>query len=436
MMRSYLRATAVLVVLFAITLLGSAQVRAQVSGNDVEERRAELQRELDELEREIVGQQVLLDDKARERASLERDIAILDASIKKAQLDIRARTISITQLSDDIYDKELTIGGLNSKLDREKESLAQLIRRTNVIDDLSMVELVLSNRDFSEIFEELDTYNTLRVALQGSFITIETTKTFTEEQKIVLEGKKEEESAHRTILQLQKNKIEDQEDQKEHILRVTKGEEKAYQLIIDEKQKSAAEIRTELFTLRGSDAIPFEEALDHANEASRLTGIRPALVLGVIAEESNLGANVGTGNWLSDMHPTRDRPVFADITKRLGLDPNRMPVSKKPWYGWGGAMGPAQFIPSTWVLYEDRVAKITGQSPANPWDPRTAFIASALLLEDNGGSIGSYTAERLAALRYFAGWGNANKPAYAFYGDEVMALATKYQGLIDILEKS
>jgi membrane-bound lytic murein transglycosylase B len=96
-------------------------------------------------------------------------------------------------------------------------------------------------------------------------------------------------------------------------------------------------------------------------------------------------------------------------------------------------MGPAQFIPSTWVLYEDRIAGLTGNNPPNPWNPEDAFMAAAILLADNGATDHSYAAERLAALRYLAGWTNAKKPAYAFYGDDVMDLAAKYQQQIDII---
>jgi len=110
-----------------------------------------------------------------------------------------------------------------------------------------------------------------------------------------------------------------------------------------------------------------------------------------------------------------------------------MPVSKKPWYGYGGAMGPAQFIPSTWVLYEKRIATATGHNPPNPWDPFDAFMAAGILLKDNGANKGTASAERLAALRYLAGWTNATKKAYAFYGDDVMDLASKYQAQINIL---
>ncbi len=237
----------------------------------------------------------------------------------------------------------------------------------------------------------------------------------------------------RQIQELQKQAIERDEAQKQEILSVTRGQEKAYQDLIADREKSAAEIRAALFALRDTSAIPFGDALAFAKQASAQTGVRPALILGIIAEESNLGENVGTGNWRDDMHPTRDQPIFEQITKELGLDPDSMPVSKKPWYGWGGAMGPAQFIPSTWILYKDRIAQITGQNPPNPWDARTAIFASALLMMDNGADAGGYPAERLAALRYFAGWANASKAAYAFYGDEVMELADKFQRQIDII---
>ena len=124
------------------------------------------------------------------------------------------------------------------------------------------------------------------------------------------------------------------------------------------------------------------------------------------------------------------------ITSELGLDPNLMPVSKRTWYGYcGGAMGPAQFIPTTWQLYKNSISKITGINTPNPWDPKTAFIAAGLLLRDNGAIAGNYAAERKAALKYLAG-SNWNKSAYSFYGDDVMDLAAKYQEQIDIISGS
>ncbi|OHA18680.1 MAG: hypothetical protein A2664_00435 [Candidatus Taylorbacteria bacterium RIFCSPHIGHO2_01_FULL_46_22b] len=409
---------------------------AQVTSDAVTARRAELQRQLDAIEKEIEDQKGILSVKQRETVSLERDIAIIDANIQKSQLSIRALNIAIEQIKNDIAEKERMIGSLSDKLDREKQSLSQIIRRTNEIDSFSFAEMILSGEDISGFFEDLDNFDAVKASLRNSYSAVVESRGATQEEKEDLEDKQSEEVALLAAQKLEQQKLKDQEAQKQKILKESKGVEALYQKIISGKEKDAAAIRTELFSLRGSAAIPFERAYEYAVKVSEKTGVRAALILGIIAEESNLGENVGTGSWKVDMKNPRDTVPFLDITKRLGLDPDKMPVSKKPWYGYGGAMGPAQFIPSTWILYEDRIGDATGHKPPNPWDPQDAFMATGLLMADNGATKKTFAAERLAALRYLAGWANATKSAYAFYGDDVMELAAKYQGLIDILERS
>jgi len=404
-----------------------------LSGETIEEQRARLQAELAEIEKDIEEKRGVLSEKQAERTSLERDVAILDAQIEKAQLSIKHRDITLGALNIDITNKERAIIELDAKVAREKGSLSQLIRRTREIDDLTLVELALGG-SLSDLFEDIDNFEAIQRSLDVSFAEIATLRNDLSSRKVVLQERQEQEEELRYIQVLEKQAIEKREREKQEILNVTKGQEKAYLDLIAEREKTAAEIRTALFQFRDTAAIPFGDAYEFAKVASSKTGVRPALILGILAEESNLGENVGTGNWKVDMHPTRDVPVFENLMRELGLDPNAMPVSKKPWYGWGGAMGPAQFIPSTWVLYKDRIGRMTGDNPPNPWNPRTAIFASAILLMDNGADDGTRSAERLAALRYFAGWKNATNPSYAFYGDEVMALADKFQRQIDILE--
>ena len=95
-------------------------------------------------------------------------------------------------------------------------------------------------------------------------------------------------------------------------------------------------------------------------------------------------------------------------------------------------MGPAQFIASTWMLYKDRLSRITGETFPDPWSRRTAVFATALLMKDNGADEGARALERKAALKYFAG-GNWYKKANAIYGDSVMEHVDEIQAQIDIL---
>lgn len=419
--------------IFGLVFTTTAQV---VDPAAVGERRAELEQELSKLEEQIEGFRSLIGEKQQAAASFERDIAILDAQIKKARLEIKARNIAISQLSDTIGEKSLAIDGLLAKINREKASLAELLRRMNEIDQTSLIEALLSRDGLTDFFMELDSLDTLQQAVHDSFEYLRETKKITEEEIDNLESRKAEEIQLRTIQVLEKQRIEEKEAEKKNLLKITKGKEAEYQKLLSAKAKDAATIRSQLFLLRGSPDIPFEKAVEYANIAFRATGVRPAFLLGVIAEESNLGANVGTGNWREDLSHSRcakQRAAFQQITSELGLDPDLMPVSKKAWYGYcGGAMGPAQFMPATWQLYKERIAKATGHNPPNPWDPYDAFMAAALLLKDNGAAAGTYQAERKAALKYLAG-SNWYKPAYAFYGDDVMALAAKYQEQINII---
>lgn len=452
------------IILFGSFVFGEAilQVSAQANMTEAQVRRAKLEADLAGLEKEIDAQSDILTKKQRESVSLERDIAILNANIEKAKLSIRARTLAVEKLTGDIGVKGVAIGKLSARLDREREALAELIKKTHEIDSYSLPEVALSEKGISEFWLDVDSFAYIEDAISASLTQIGAVKKTTEEEKAVLEEKKEEEYNLRRIQELEKKRIEDSEAEKRRILKETRGLEKEYQSVLKEKQKSAAAIRAELFNLSGSAAIPFEKALAFARQASEKTGVRPALVLGIIAEESNLGENVGKGTWAVDMHQTRDVPVFKYITSLLGLNPDVMPVSKKVWYGFGGAMGPAQFIPSTWACFagiintttgkcgknpdgswsgpweykqdKDRVGRLTANFPPNPWNPQDAFMASALYLADSGADAKTSKSEFIAAMCYLAGCGNVNKKSLQFYGDDVMCLAFKYQKNIDILE--
>jgi len=103
--------------------------------------------------------------------------------------------------------------------------------------------------------------------------------------------------------------------------------------------------------------------------------------------------------------------------------------------GWGGAMGPAQFIPSTWVLFEDSIASMLGISQPDPWNPQHAFMASAIYLGDLGALGGSYTKEQNAACRYYSGRSCSASALIKSYGTQVMVKADSIQrNMIDPLQ--
>jgi len=128
------------------------------------------------------------------------------------------------------------------------------------------------------------------------------------------------------------------------------------------------------------------------------------------------------------MHPTRDVPIFLSITSDLGFNAYKTAVSCPiGGYGYGGAMGPAQFIPSTWKLFADRLKSALGYE-ANPWSPYDAFMASGLYLTDLGAIGNSASAQSRAACKYYGTGGSS-----CSYSRSVMTLKAKIQANINLL---
>ena len=434
---------------------------AQSAAQAVTNRQQELQNQLNALENQIAVQQQLLDNAQNQHQTLQTQINAFNAEIKKTQLQIEAINLAITQLNGDIGVRNRTLSSLSAQLSAEKESLAQILRQTQVLDDYSVVSVALGSQDVSGFFSDLDAFTSIKNSLANSFSHIQKTSSSTEAEKEALQARLAEQEQLRAVAQLAKQQVQEQELEKQRLLKQTKGIEANYQKLIASSQRTAAQIRSELFMLRDTAAIPFGTALTYAKAAEKATGTRAAVTLAVLKQETNLGENLGTGTWRVDMNPTRDQPIFSYITQALGLDPDKMPISRKAGLSaWGGAMGPGQFIPSTWVCYggfinvntndcsnssgmtwsqfykgpwryvanKDRVRKLLGASiPSNPWSAQVAIMATAMLMADNGAATQTLAAERLAALRYFAGWTHAKNPAYAPYGDGVMQFAAQFQ---------
>lgn len=417
------------------------------------EQRAELQAQYDELQKEIAVQQQIIKDTQAQKNSLQGDVTTLNAKIKAAQAQIDAKNITIKQLSAQIAKKNVVIGQLSSRIERGKESLASILRQTAMLDDYSVVTVALGADSVSSFFNDLDAFVSIKTDLQALFADIRAAKTQTEIEKADLAVKQTQTVDAKYEVETQKKKIATDKTEKQQLITIKSNQEAEYKKILADRQAKAAKIRAALFPLRDAAAIQFGDALKYAQEAQKSTGVAPALALAILTQESNLGANVGqcyltdnatgagvgknTGTpFAKVMAPIRDVPVFLDLAQQLGFDPHKQVVSCPiaGVVGWGGAMGPAQFIPSTWKLYAARVASAVGVSVANPWEPKHAITAMSFLLADNGAGAGGYSAQHTAAAKYYAGgaWATAGKA----YANQVMARVAAMQQNIDFLAEN
>jgi membrane-bound lytic murein transglycosylase B len=413
------------------------------------------QNELNQIEKELADLQQKQKEQQKQTGTLKGDVTFLASQIAALQTKIKARALAIAQLKVSITEKVTKIESLEEKIAREHESLAELLRKTNEYDEKGMAYFILSNGTISDFYTSLDSYATIQIAIKKSADELRGVKAETETEKKGLEQKRDAETDAKADLETSKKQVTQSEAEKKQLLAISQQKESEYQQLAAEKRAKAQKIRSALFNLAGtSEKIEFGTALEYANEAKTKTGIDPAFLLAVITQESNLGANVGqclltnketgagvgknTGTpFAKVMKPMGltgrkgDVDDFLDITSKFGLKWEETPVSCPiGTTGWGGAMGPAQFIPTTWKLFADRLKSLIGYE-ANPWVPRDAFLASATYLTDLGAVGTSYSAQIRAACKYYGTGGST-----CSYGRSVMTIKAGIQTNIDFLNQN
>lgn len=386
---------------------------------------------------------------------LQKDVNALISKINTTQSKIRSQISTIGKLSAEISTKEKAINSLESELDRERSSMAQLVKKTYELDQKGATYVVLSAQTVTDFYQDLDDFLAIKHSLYESVNNVKKIKSLTEDERKRLKDKQYQAIDAKSALESEKSKLAVSQKQAQVLLSTSKTEEQKQASLVAEQQKKVAAIQSKLFSFAGgaTAAIKFQDAYTYAQAASAKTGVRPAFILAILTQESNLGKNVGTCNRAGDPISKKwqnimpgpaqkaagkssrdDQTPFLAITKSLGLDPDSTPLScPLPSGGWGGAMGPSQFIPTTWQGVAARVAAAVGVSLANPWRANDAIMASAIYLKDRGG-VGSEVNERNAACRYYSGRAcDGRAPANSFYGNSVMALARTIQTDIDYL---
>jgi len=392
------------------------------ASSPIENQKNELRQKMNTIQVQINNYRQNIADIKQQNKTLKRDILLMDAEIDSIGLQIEKIGLAVEETEAEIADTDINIAMIESRTDQEKKILTQYIRIMYDFDQQDLLATILTSGKLSDVFERVSAFQDVQQKIQESMVSVKQMRADLEADRADLENKRGELNQLSVLQQIQKQSLIAQEDDKKDLLVQTKGQEGNYQKLMTKAQSDAASIKKSLYLLEGIGlSMPLEEAYQYAKKASDETGVRPAFLLAVLKNESSWGEKPGTGFWRQDMN-AKDKDAFVQICESLNLDPDKMPVSRKPSYGWGGAMGPAQFLPSVWLQYKTQIARLTGHRTPNPWNIEDAFAAASLKLAQAGADSNSTDAEWKAAQIYFAG-NNWNNSTYYFYGDQVMDMA-------------
>ncbi|PIR88793.1 MAG: hypothetical protein COU09_00420 [Candidatus Harrisonbacteria bacterium CG10_big_fil_rev_8_21_14_0_10_44_23] len=406
--------------------------------------RAALEVELKDLERQMTEYSNTIAIYKQQGATLQSEIDRINDKVSYLNKQIKTITLTLEKLGYEIEDTRSQIHTTESRLEKTRTVLTSALQDMYAQEQENLVTILLKSNDLSDFFTD---FNDI-LDIQGSLGTIiremTTLREDLLEEKDLLASQRTDALALAEFQKETKEVVLSTKQQKDSLLAKTKGEEKKYQEYLVETQKKAADIRQRIFTLLGGGQMTFEQAYDFAKYSEGLTGTRAAFLLAILDKESALGQYVGSCTYHSAMAPgppssrRDDITPFLQITAELGLDPETTKVSCAISQdgAYGGAMGPSQFIPTTWMMYRNRIAALTGHTPPNPWNNGDAFVATGLYIADALSACSQFTGvdqERCAAARYYAG-GNWQRHLYT-YGERVVNRAAQFEEDIRIISE-
>jgi len=401
-----------------------------VSAAPSDAQQQDLKTKINTLRNQIQGYQKEIYNKSQREETLQGDITDLEKDIAKMELQIQETQLVIQSLDLDIADKQAGIDAMQKEVNAKKEMLSRFMQELYEQGDATPIEMTLGSETFSDYFFQADSLESFQERTREIYDQFVYLREGLKKEKEDLLSRKEEQMNLKAMQNDQQNVLDQQKSTKNSLLSQTKNEKQALASRMDKLQE-------ELNALQAlGEPINIDQAVSAARYASGLTKVAPEFLLGMLRIESGLGTNVGGGKYKTDMNPAQ-WDTFRKICSELGIDASSTPVSRRACYnssakdgcgGWGGAMGPAQFMPSTWMGYKSKVEKITGEIPANPWDLKDSLVAMGIKLAAvDGVTSGNRAAWAKAAGMYLAG---GNWENYSWYGDRVLSYADGFKKIM------
>lgn len=298
-----------------------------------------LNSEVDRLEAEIKDLESQISAKQGEIRSLNNDIAVLDQEIDKLQLQIESTQKKIERAEAEIERTTIEIRTTEEKINATKENIVELIRLLNDYDKTSLIEVLLSNKNFSDLLNQIQYTETIQKRTQESLNEIQQLKADLETQKQELETQRHDAILLNEQLKGQQAALGQKRDEKDALLAKTKSDEAKYQELLKDTEALQKQVQEDIKKLEeelaaqtggSSNAVPAGKGLlqmpavgtlvqgygmtDYAKSGAYGGAIHNGIDIaaplgtpvraaekGTVAATGSLGA-VAYGNWIAITH--------------------------------------------------------------------------------------------------------------------------------------
>ncbi len=189
----------------------------------------------EQLEAEITKYQQQLKVISDQATTLQSTIKSLDVSTSKISTEVKLTETTINKTAYTIEDTDLEIKDRERQINLGRRAITESLRQIDQVDNQSVWEILLSNNDISNFWDDLENFIQIQAKIGDQVITVKEIKTNLEKAKTELEKQKKELEDYTKELADRKKVLQSTKNEKSTLLTTTKNTEANFQKILQAK---------------------------------------------------------------------------------------------------------------------------------------------------------------------------------------------------------
>ncbi len=227
-----------IIYIFLLLVTGYALLVTNINASTINELNAKIEernKQIAEIQKEIDQYQQEIDKNAKEANTLKNQINLLEITKKKLASDISLTQKQIESAELTIEDLGLQIQGKEKDIDGKLLTLAEIIRNMNDAESTSLVELVLSQHNFSDFFGDLEQIKNFQKEINVNLTQLQALKKILQDEEAQKEAQKNNLENFKSKLVDQKQLVDINKTSKNKLLQDTKNKETTYKKLLADR---------------------------------------------------------------------------------------------------------------------------------------------------------------------------------------------------------
>jgi murein DD-endopeptidase MepM/ murein hydrolase activator NlpD len=226
---------AILIMFAALPAVFSYTQSFAQTEDEIRDSIAEKDAAIKKLEKEISSFQQQIDTLTKQKSTLSGEIKELDLTKKKLNADIQVTENKIAKTNLKIEDLGLDIGDKEISINTNESSIKLGLKTMNELEKKSLVEVILSDQDYGDIWNDLDNMITVRENLRQNIVALKETKSVLEDTRTETIKAKNELTKLKTQLADQQKIVIQNTNEKNKLLKQTQNSEANYQILLKDR---------------------------------------------------------------------------------------------------------------------------------------------------------------------------------------------------------